>query len=415
LFETGETEFVKMQLQAAMKQKDKDRVIGKTIRLKELFFEKAGDMFRFKNYPKLFNNLEWANLKLISFKKDELAAGMLEFTVDPIHAPLTQLPKTKENPVYKNGPKVFKNILGYMGDRKYQAPNILASELLTLCLQQKELRDEVYCQLIKQLTNNPKSDSRQKGWDLMTLCLATFPPNSEMENYLEMFLRTKASPPEKFVNLFHETFYYGGKTSAPSESEMTHIIQQGEVKRNEASLPRTEAIKLAPPPPSTRGGRTYGAPPRGPPPGTAPSGPPPEEPPAEPETKAPTKGSPPTGPKPGGDPGRAAFASQLGASMGGRGGPPRGGPPVGGRAPASGGPPRGGPAKPKEPEIDQSIQWHYIDTDNNQKGPSPASILRQEWASGKFDGSCIVWNQDMTDWAELDTIPTLKAYVSWTG
>eukprot|EP00456_Euglypha_rotunda_P048582 TRINITY_DN3893_c0_g1_i4.p1 TRINITY_DN3893_c0_g1~~TRINITY_DN3893_c0_g1_i4.p1 ORF type:complete len:409 (-),score=58.11 TRINITY_DN3893_c0_g1_i4:167-1291(-) len=373
-------------------------------------------MFRFKNYPKLFNNLEWANLKLISFKKDELAAGMLEFTHDPIHAPLTQLPKTKENNVYKNGPKVFKNILGYMGDRKYQAPNILASELLTLCLQQKELRDEVYCQLIKQLTNNPKQESIQKGWDLMTLCLATFPPGSEMENYLEMFLRTKSKPAEKFVNLFHETFYYGGRSQPPSESEMNQIITQGEVKRNEASLPRADAIKLAPPPPATRGGRTYGAPPRGPPPGSsAPSGPPkgappPEDVPEAPvETKAPTKGSPPTGPKPTGaspDPGRAAFASQLGATMGVRGGPPRGGPPRGGPAPTT--------AK-KEPDFDQSIQWHYIDIENNQKGPSPAAILRQEWGGGKLDGTCIVWNETMTDWQEVDTIPTLKAYLAWTG
>jgi len=71
-----------------------------------------------------------------------------------------------------------------------------------------------------------------------------------MENYLEIFLRTKGTPPEKFVNLMHETLYGGGRSSAPSENEMAQIISQGEIKRNISSLPRAEAIKNAPPPPA---------------------------------------------------------------------------------------------------------------------------------------------------------------------
>jgi hypothetical protein len=62
--------------------------------------------------------------------------------------------------------------------------------------------------------------------------------------------------------------------------------------------------------------------------------------------------------------------------------------------------------------MDQSVEWHYIDTENNQKGPSSAATLKQEWASGKLDGTCIVWNAEMTDWKEVDTLPTLKAYVT---
>lgn len=67
-------------------------------------------------------------------------------------------------------------------------PNALAQDLLEQCLATPELRNEVYCQIIKQLTENPSPQSAQKGWQLMKCCLQTFPPSEEFANYLEMFL-----------------------------------------------------------------------------------------------------------------------------------------------------------------------------------------------------------------------------------
>jgi len=54
-----------------------------------------------------------------------------------------------------------------------------------------QLRDELYCQLMKQLTANPSPESIDHGFTLMSLLLSTFPPSAELENYLEMFLRGK--------------------------------------------------------------------------------------------------------------------------------------------------------------------------------------------------------------------------------
>ncbi len=98
-----------------------------------------------------------------------------------------------------------------MGDKKYDQPQTLAAELLRTCLEHsnKALRTEVLCQLVKQVTGNPNPESTQRGWELIILCLATFPPPSDVENYIECWLRSFGNPPSKFVNLLHDTLVSG--------------------------------------------------------------------------------------------------------------------------------------------------------------------------------------------------------------
>ncbi|EJD37788.1 Rho GTPase activation protein [Auricularia subglabra TFB-10046 SS5] len=51
-----------------------------------------------------------------------------------------------------------------------------------------ELRDEVYCQLVKQLSANPNPQSVFKGWQFLCVLLITFPPSKNFETYLYAFL-----------------------------------------------------------------------------------------------------------------------------------------------------------------------------------------------------------------------------------
>ena len=52
----------------------------------------------------------------------------------------------------------------------------------------RAVRDEIYCQIIKQLTSNPHPESVAKGWQLLCMCVATFPPSFDFEMYLMHFI-----------------------------------------------------------------------------------------------------------------------------------------------------------------------------------------------------------------------------------
>jgi len=82
--------------------------------------------------------------------------------------------------------QMFRNVTGFMGDRGSGKSRLEhCQKILSNMLQSpEELRDEVYCQLVKQLTANPSAESSARGWQLLAACLATFPPSDELAPYL---------------------------------------------------------------------------------------------------------------------------------------------------------------------------------------------------------------------------------------
>jgi myosin-7 len=61
--------------------------------------------------------------------------------------------------------------------------------IIAYCIERPELRDEVYCQLVRQTTNNPKPDQQQRGWELLALCSISFPPGKMLYKYLQAFMK----------------------------------------------------------------------------------------------------------------------------------------------------------------------------------------------------------------------------------
>ena len=70
-------------------------------------------------------------------------------------------------------------------------PAMLAQDILRKGYEYKPIRDEIFLQIIKQLTNNPRPESVAKGWQVMCMCVGTFPPSYDFENYLLHYILEK--------------------------------------------------------------------------------------------------------------------------------------------------------------------------------------------------------------------------------
>uniref|UniRef100_A0A672ZFW3 Myosin VIIBb n=1 Tax=Sphaeramia orbicularis TaxID=375764 RepID=A0A672ZFW3_9TELE len=61
--------------------------------------------------------------------------------------------------------------------------------IIGYALSRRDIRDEIYCQICKQLVNNRNKQSRLNGWVLLSICLGIFPPTDLFVKYLENFVR----------------------------------------------------------------------------------------------------------------------------------------------------------------------------------------------------------------------------------
>jgi len=126
--------------------------------------------------------------KGIFLNKDKVKTQFLVFQSTVLHRSLLVLDSSEEDKV---AIQIHKNVLGYMGDLSIPCPEMLAQDILRKGIDHKYIRDEIYTQIIKQLSNNPKSNSTAKGWQLMCMCIDMFPPSHEFENYLFHFIIEK--------------------------------------------------------------------------------------------------------------------------------------------------------------------------------------------------------------------------------
>ncbi|XP_072427812.1 unconventional myosin-VIIa-like [Chiloscyllium punctatum] len=90
----------------------------------------------------------------------------------------------------------FTAIMKYMGDypgRLVQPGTELTDVIFSGALQEELLRDEIYCQIVKQLTDNKNSYSVENGWQLLWLCTGLFSPGKVLLPHVKRFLETRRS------------------------------------------------------------------------------------------------------------------------------------------------------------------------------------------------------------------------------
>ena len=119
-------------------------------------------------------------------------AEMLQHTKKQIPNSMTQF---KEDHLIKEALENFSSIMKYMGDLSggKNKSKELIQDIIGRGLQFPELRDEVYIQLCKQTTKNPKVELCVRGWELMALCCGAFLPTKGFLRYLCAFIQSNIS------------------------------------------------------------------------------------------------------------------------------------------------------------------------------------------------------------------------------
>ncbi|CDW52658.1 rho GTPase activating protein 39 [Trichuris trichiura] len=129
------------------------------------------------------------------FRKRQSVQSVLSWTRNELKKPLIM---TSDKSLKKEACEIFKRIQAYMGDRKVRKSGVTLDQLaLDVCVRgwaKPALRDEIFLQLCKQATENPRPESSRRGWELLSICLKFFPPSSLFTSYLESHISRYASP-----------------------------------------------------------------------------------------------------------------------------------------------------------------------------------------------------------------------------
>ncbi|XP_035241291.1 myosin VIIAa isoform X2 [Anguilla anguilla] len=118
-------------------------------------------------------------------------------TREPIKQPLLKKVLNHEE-LSQEGCMSFIAIMKYMGDypsKRTRTVNELTDQIFEGALKAEPLKDEIFCQILKQLTDNHIKYSEEKGWELLWLCTGLFPPSNVLLPHVQRFLQSKKHHP----------------------------------------------------------------------------------------------------------------------------------------------------------------------------------------------------------------------------
>jgi len=78
------------------------------------------------------------------------------------------------------------------------------------------IRNEIYCQIVRQLNNNPNEEATRRGWEVLYFITGAFPPEGDLAKHVRFWLTNQLSPKP-------EPTQPGVTTSAPDFPEYTQL------------------------------------------------------------------------------------------------------------------------------------------------------------------------------------------------
>ena len=139
--------------------------------------------YHFTRYSKIRSPDDFASGIFLNKKKTK--ANQLRWQSGVINTSILDY-SSKE--LSKTATRIHKDILGYTGDKSMSFPATLAHDILQKGLEFPELVDEIYIQLCKHLTHNPRPEGAVRAWQLLCMCVGTFPPSRDFEFFLMNFI-----------------------------------------------------------------------------------------------------------------------------------------------------------------------------------------------------------------------------------
>jgi hypothetical protein len=221
--------FLDAQFEAAKKAGNHDRAVRIDIRRKDLLYEKSKGQYDIRQFPNLKSPAAWGKEKFMGGGK--AAASFVTWQPKLIHSSITKMdvsdPKALKE-LNQKAKDAFKYVMKYMKQR--DCKNVdnhgeigRGREAVTFALENKEIRDELYMQLYKQIQNNPDRDATRLGWDLLGLCLLTFPPSKKLENFMEVWMRESVQEQNRlyrYKGWLRQRVYQGAVRQVPSIEQM---------------------------------------------------------------------------------------------------------------------------------------------------------------------------------------------------